>query len=370
VASGKELPNFTEMLGHADSSLSVLFSPDGKLLAAGGAVTESLRVWEMDTGRKRLHLRTPNGYGCPLGFARDGKSLVLLTIPDFNKQPRPLDHTYHLQLLEVATGKERMRFSVLGSSANTFYAIAALSPDGAILAMGGGEGAIRLYDRQTGKDLEPLKGHSGPVSALAFSRDGKRLASGGTDTTVRLWDLTGVSLPSRPKPVAVTAKELEGFWTALAGDTRPAYEAMQRLAAAAKEAVPLLRERLRPAPAPVTPEQIAQLIADLNAKQFAAREKAFQELVKVGKWAGPALRKALAGAPPLEVRRRIEQILARLEVPADAPQRLQALRAVEVLEEIGGAEARQVLEELGAIALETWLAGEATSGALRLARRR
>jgi WD40 repeat protein len=49
--------------------------------------------------------------------------------------------------------------------------------------------SVRLRDAATGKPAGELKGHEGPVSALAYGPDGKWLASGGYDRTVRLWPL-------------------------------------------------------------------------------------------------------------------------------------------------------------------------------------
>ncbi len=64
----------------------------------------------------------------------------------------------------------------------------AFSPDGKMLASGGRDYAVRLWDTATRKELSVLRAHEGYVEAVAFSPDGTLLASTGGDYTVRLWD--------------------------------------------------------------------------------------------------------------------------------------------------------------------------------------
>ncbi len=105
----------------------------------------------------------------------------------------------------------------------------------------------------------------------------------------------------------------------------------------------LIQQRVRPASSP-DPRRLAQLLADLENGRVELRRQAESELEGLGDLAEPALRKALDGDPPLVLRQRVERLLDKLLVPTAGQMR--DLRAVELLELIGSAAARQVLQSL------------------------
>jgi WD40 repeat protein len=64
----------------------------------------------------------------------------------------------------------------------------AFSPDGSLIASGGDDRVIKVWDVQTGECLRTLHGHENWIQAIAFSPDGTCIASGSNDQTIQLWD--------------------------------------------------------------------------------------------------------------------------------------------------------------------------------------
>jgi hypothetical protein len=148
------------------------------------------------------------------------------------------------------------------------------------------------------------------------------------------------------------------------GDAAAAYALMRGLIAAPRESVAALDRRLQAAP-PIDGTVIDRLIADLDSGRFEVRERASQRLGELGEITREALTKARSGKPSAEARARIKELLDALDSPADG-ERLQLLRAVEVLEAIGTPEARRVLKRLAGGEPKAMLTREAKAALERL----
>jgi hypothetical protein len=162
---------------------------------------------------------------------------------------------------------------------------------------------------------------------------------------VVVWDVAALvkGLPAVAKAGAADAGRL---WDTLAGaDAVKAGDAVWRLAAAPDHAVLLLKDRL-PKAAPEKPNPgVGKLLAELDDDDYAVREKATQELIRLGPSTVSPVSRALATTTSREVRRRAEEVLAKLGVdPGTDPEKVRLARGVEILQRIGTAEARGLLE--------------------------
>ena len=61
--------------------------------------------------------------------------------------------------------------------------------DGRLIATGGDDDVVRIWDVAAGRQLRALRGHDDHIVSVAFSSDGKLVASTGYDRSIRIWDV-------------------------------------------------------------------------------------------------------------------------------------------------------------------------------------
>ncbi len=188
VTAFAQRPELVMQTGHPGGPTAVAFSPDTRLAVTGGS-DNTVKLWDMGTGRE---LRTLRGFSRPadrVAFSVDGRAMMAASD----------DGT--LRVWDVTTGRElsSMSFPTLKSVFGM-----AFSPDRKIFASGGDDMTVSLWEVATGRQLRVLSGSGMKIYALAFSPDGKRIVGGGYGGTIRLWDaVTGAPLPSPVAPAGI-----------------------------------------------------------------------------------------------------------------------------------------------------------------------
>jgi eukaryotic-like serine/threonine-protein kinase len=147
------------------------------------AAPEEHRDWEW----RHLHSQLDGSRAVMPGFMpSSGWSSPLPVISPSGEQLAAADADARtINLWDLRSGAS---IHVLRGHEGPVFALA-YSPDGRCLASGSADKTLRLWDPAAGKELAVLRGHEGPVAWLSFSPDGRRIGSldGGS---ARLWDAT------------------------------------------------------------------------------------------------------------------------------------------------------------------------------------
>jgi WD40 repeat protein len=153
-------------------------SASGSVFADGQAVASVAReggVWAAATG-EAMGPQSPElrfSLSCKVLFSPDGRRVAAAS-----------GSRGGLRVLEAAGGAEVARLDD-GQGLTCM----AFSPDGERLASGSEGGTVRVWAVADGSPLGSLRGPDGPVTCVAFAPDGGRVCSGAADRTVRIWDI-------------------------------------------------------------------------------------------------------------------------------------------------------------------------------------
>ncbi len=158
------------LTGHSGDVGALAFSPDGERLISCSD-QDQVFTWVPATGERLLKGPGSRNREIGVAFAPDGRRVAVST-------------NEGLRVEDVASGRA-IRTLALPAVVHDI----AWSPDGAWIAAGSADHAVRIFDAATGALRHERIRHSGAVYAVAFSPDSTRLASGSNDTTIRIWDV-------------------------------------------------------------------------------------------------------------------------------------------------------------------------------------
>ncbi|HYV34113.1 MAG TPA: WD40 repeat domain-containing protein [Gemmataceae bacterium] len=363
VAKGKLIRRFV-VSGEVKASRAVAFSPDGHILAASYH-DQKIRLWDVRTGEIVNTMAGLQGSPEHLWFSPDGSVLFAYT---FHGSEQGLNAWYgSIEGFETLSGMPLLK---IHQPADGPFHIPATMFDwngGALIVAVEKNGEISQFDLTKVEEMKGAKfggnfanvpgstsiatvspmsstKFGGNFATAAFAPVEQTIALGYNDGRLLLWKSPPIT-PRKAKLVALTEAQLRELWTALASvDAKAAYAGRWTLTSAAKQTLPLFRKELRPTPK-VDTKQVAGWIAQLDSDSFKQRELAMRDLEQAGDAVAASLRQVLEKPPSEEVRQRVMLLLKKLG-PAASGDRLRTLRAIVILEGIGGAQAKAILGTL------------------------
>jgi WD40 repeat protein len=176
----------TTLKGHADQVYSVAFSKDGKYLVTA-SFDHTVKLWDALTGKE---IRT---FGGPAGHQR--QVLAVAFSPDgFSIASGGNAPDNSVKIWDVPSSSP-LRTLVNNAGINAIALSPEIPKEGVKLATGGIDGVVQIWNAADLKEPRFVcKGHTGPVTNVAFSTNGQMVASSGADKTVRFWNATNGQL--------------------------------------------------------------------------------------------------------------------------------------------------------------------------------
>ncbi len=187
LSTGERLYTLKPNSDHDDRITCLAFAPDSRIVASGG-LNGQIKLWDLETRGQIQAASISQGQRIRTGV--DNSVLSIVFSPD-GKTLAACNEYHRVKILDARSLKELLHLSEKHPAMSFDLVPYALSysPDGKTLACGNSHGIIALWDVNTGMKLSSFKGPESDVICIAFSPDGKILAAGSRDNTIRLWDI-------------------------------------------------------------------------------------------------------------------------------------------------------------------------------------
>jgi WD40 repeat protein len=161
--------------------LELYFSADGRWVGSEGPGGVR-KIWEAITGKEILDPKEiPNGMFQKLKWPREGVNGLAGKM----RWESWISSNNDIRLRRLATGEV---LNLKGHSGPV--TCLAFTADGSRMVSGSKDKTLRIWDPITGRETYFLKGHQSAVTSVVFSADGHRLASAGEDGEIKIWDAT------------------------------------------------------------------------------------------------------------------------------------------------------------------------------------
>jgi WD40 repeat protein len=179
-----EPPKIRELTGAQGALFPVVFSPDGRRLAAGGR-DNGVYVWRLESDDSPQVLRGHAGQVRGLAFAGDSRRLV----------SGAHDGQAKLWDIDAYSESESVAPHIFAGHADAVLA-ADFAPDGRRIVTAGRDGTGRLWETGTSRELHSFEeGHEFLASSVARFPGDKKFATSAVDGSTRIWDVeTGAEL--------------------------------------------------------------------------------------------------------------------------------------------------------------------------------
>jgi eukaryotic-like serine/threonine-protein kinase len=253
TVAGAESPKTRRFTAHADWVMSVGFSPDGERIISAGR-DGSIAVWQATSGREVFRWQAHEGAIPCVNFLPSGRHIlsggedgtIRLWTSDTGRQKRALtghhgavygfavfpdgrralsageDQT--IRLWNLTTGRQsRLIGGTVAERHWDAVLCVAVTADGKRAISGSRDSTARIWDIEANREERCLRGHPGPVCAVALTSDGRHALTASCQQ-LRLWDMTTGEvvrlLPEQDKPIRTIALSPDGRLLATGGEDR------------------------------------------------------------------------------------------------------------------------------------------------------